>query len=132
MPVRKIEKKADERGWLAEILRNDHLTNKRFGQIFITAAKPGKVKGNHYHTRKREFFCVIKGRGELTLQEIDKQHNILSEEKIILDSDDLKIVEIEPYHNHIIKNTGTKDMHLLVYIDEQFDPDDPDTFSLNG
>jgi UDP-2-acetamido-2,6-beta-L-arabino-hexul-4-ose reductase len=123
-----IEKKTDERGWLAEILKANFLNKKEFGQFFITTAKPGISKGNHYHTRKHEYFCVIRGQALLTLQDLDhKTKEVMKTEEIELSDRELQCIEILPWTNHIIKNTGTDEMWLLAYVDEQFDPDDPDT-----
>lgn len=128
MPVKDIEKKTDERGWLAEIVKNSDLPKKEFGQVFVTTAKPGINKGGHYHTRKHEYFCVIKGKAEITLKELDKNENVLSTEIVNVDEQDLKLVELLPWVWHAIENTGEEEMVLLVYVDEEFNPEDTDTF----
>ncbi len=126
-----VEKKTDERGWLAEILKANFLNSKEFGQFFITTAKPGISKGNHYHTRKHEYFCVIRGKAKLILQDIDHEtKEIKNHEEMELNEKELKCIEILPWTNHIIKNTGTDDMWLLAYVDEQFNANDPDTLRL--
>jgi len=59
--VNTIDVKSDERGWLAEIIRQEELVRtKEFGQFMVTTAYPSCVKGNHYHIRKFEWFCVLK------------------------------------------------------------------------
>ncbi|MEM4267918.1 MAG: WxcM-like domain-containing protein [Candidatus Woesearchaeota archaeon] len=132
MSYRKIEKNIDNRGWLAEILKAKDLKKKKFGQIFITVAKPGITKGGHYHKRKREFFCVIKGSAILTLQKITPSEEIITTEKIEMGEDKLMVVEIEPYNLHYILNNGKEDMYLLVYTDEEFNPKDTDTYMLKN
>lgn len=124
MYSKKIDKIVDERGWLAEILRKKDLSKRTFGQLYISVAKPGMTKGNHYHKRKTEWFCVIKGYAELVLVGIlDKK-----EETIYLKGDELLAVSINPNIFHKITNVGSEEMVLLVYSDEVFDPRDPDTF----
>src|SRR3989344_4113572 len=93
-----IDKKTDDRGWLAELIKKSYLKRKTFGQFFITTAKPGVTKGNHYHTRKQEFFIVIKGVALLTLEDLDKKSlKITKVKKIKLSGKSLKAIEILPW-----------------------------------
>jgi len=123
--IRKLEVKKDERGWLAEMLRREEMgSHTRFGQFLITTANPGYVKGNHYHKRKTEWFCVIKGRAEVTFE------NVKTREKktIILDEKEPTIVKINPFTNHSVKNIGKEEMYLLAYVDDVYEEKDSDTF----
>ena len=124
---KKIEKKEDERGWFSEILRADDLSEndrKRFGQFGITAAKEGIVKGNHYHKRKLEWYCVIKGKALIVLED-----NETGERKeIILDEKSPELLKIFPNTSHAIKNIGKGIMLLLIYTNEPFNKEDPDTY----
>lgn len=123
--VKELPKKSDERGWLIEVLRGDALNlNKEFGQIFIAVAPPGKVRGNHYHKRKIEWFCVPTGTGLLLLKDLETGEEM----EITMGENQPKTVKITPGVVHAIKNVDDKDMVLLVYVNEQFDPADPDTF----
>lgn len=124
--IKKLNVKTDDRGWFSEILRFEELLNKKkgFGQIYVTVAKPGQIKGKHYHRRKTEYFCVIKGNGILTL--IDKKTK--SKQKIRMGENHLVMVQIPPKVWHAIENTEKDDLYLLAHIDEPFDPDDPDTY----
>lgn len=121
--TKKLEVKTDERGWFVEILRGDEIPKKEFGQIYLTTAKPGVVKGNHYHTRKTDWFCVVKGKGELVL----KNNKTGKIKKIIMGEGNLVTVKIPPNITHAIKNIGKKMLYLLGYIDEPYNPEDPDT-----
>ena len=125
--VKKLEVKEDERGWFAEVLRFEELYRKKkgFGQIYITVAKPGQIKGKHYHKRKTEYFCVIKGNAILTL--VNKKTK--SKQKIKMGENNMVMVQIPPMIWHAIENIEKKnDMYLLANIDETYNPDDPDTF----
>lgn len=125
--VKKLDVKEDNRGWFAEIVRQEDLENKEkgFGQMYITVAKPGQTKGKHYHTRKTEWFCIIKGLGLLTL--IDKPTN--KRQEFRMGEDNMIAVQIPPNVWHAIANRDkNSDMYLLAYIDESFNPGDPDTF----
>ncbi|MDD5254409.1 MAG: cupin domain-containing protein [Candidatus Nanoarchaeia archaeon] len=121
--IRKLNKKVDERGWLIEIIGNSQLKGK-IGLVYLTVARPGVVKGNHYHNRKTEWFCVIKGKGILVL--VDEKNN--EKKEINVSEDDLSIIKIPPGIIHAIKNTGKEDLYLLAHISEEYNVNDPDTF----
>jgi UDP-2-acetamido-2,6-beta-L-arabino-hexul-4-ose reductase len=127
MVVRKLDIKTDQRGWLAEILRRENLHPGReaFGQFFVTTAYPGISKGHHYHLRKHEWFCVIKGRALLALEDIDTKQRT----EIVMGEDNMVTVELPLRSAHAIKNTGQEMMYLLAYTDEPFNPEDSDTHS---
>jgi len=125
--IKKLIVKKDDRGWLAEIIRQEDV-NSKFGQILITTALPGKIKGNHYHKRKKEWYCVIKGKGLLRLKDL-KTGKV---KDLILDSDDLKLVEIPLNVVHAIRNVGSQELYLLAYVSESFDLQDPDTYYLEA
>tara|TARA_B100000686_G_C16757726_1_gene956627 strand:+ start:1031 stop:1459 length:429 start_codon:yes stop_codon:yes gene_type:complete len=120
-----LKKRSDERGWLLEALRGESMNgNCDFGQIFVSVAKAGMVRGNHYHRRKIEWFCVPTGNGLLLLKDPDSGEEL----KILMGEDNPKTVKITPPIVHAIKNVGEKEMVLIVYVNETFDSSDPDTF----
>ena len=94
-----------------------------FGEIYITAAIPGAVKGNHYHRRTTEWFCVIRGRGRLVLQVMPGG----PQEEILLDESALRVVEVPPGIAHAFQNVGDGPLHVLAYADLPYDPADRDT-----
>jgi UDP-2-acetamido-2,6-beta-L-arabino-hexul-4-ose reductase len=123
--VTTLDVKRDERGWLAEVIRKEELSRRsEFGQFLVTTAGPGFVKGNHYHTRKYEWYCVLKGEGLLLL--VDRRSG--EREELRLSEHQLTTVRIPPQVTHAIENVGTEMMYLLVYTDESFNEEDPDTF----
>ena len=122
--IKTLKKHTDERGWLAEFFRPELVGNDKLGQVTITTAHPGIVKANHYHKRKNEWYCVIKGKMKLAL----KNNNTGEVETMILADEEFKLVKISPNISHGFKNVGDNMMYLLMYIDEPFDPQDPDTF----
>ena len=120
-----LEKKSDERGWLIEVLGGDLPEGcEEFGQLHVSVAYPGKVRGNHYHTRKVEWFCVPAGKGLLLL----KDRETGEAREVLMGVNNLKTIKIEPGAIHAIKNIGEEDMVLIVYSNESFDPEDLDTF----
>ena len=120
-----LEKKSDARGWLIEVLGGDLPEGcKEFGQLHVSVAYPGKVRGNHYHTRKVEWFCVPAGKGLLLL----KDRETGEAREVLMGVNNLKTIKIEPGAINAIKNIGEENMVLIVYSNESFDPEDPDTF----
>jgi len=68
---RKLELKADARGWLLKVLMRHHIDGaSEFGEIYVTAAHPGQVKGNHFHRQATEWFCVVQGTGKLVTENL--------------------------------------------------------------
>jgi len=124
LKIKKLIVKRDQRGWLTEILRPEDVDKTLFGQIMLTTAYPGKAKGNHYHERKREWYCVIAGKGLLKV--IDRKTRQI--EEIVMDAENPVLVEIPTGSLHTITNMGNCEMILLTYTDEPFDLHDPDTF----
>lgn len=114
----------DSRGWLAEIFRPEDVNKTMKGQVAITTAYPGVVKANHYHKRKNEWYCAIKGKMQLVLKDMKTEKR----EEIILSGEELKILKISPNVAHGFKNIGDDILFVLMYIDEPFDPNDTDTF----
>ena len=120
-----LDKKSDERGWLIEVLGGELPEGcEEFGQLHVSVSYPGKVRGNHYHTRKVEWFCVPAGQGLLLLKDQETGET----QEVIMGVNNLKTIKIQPGTIHAIKNIGEDDMVLIVYANESFDPEDPDTY----
>lgn len=116
---KKLEIKEDERGKLMEIFKIPG-----GGQIFYSTTKPGFIRGNHYHKRKIEKFCVIEGKALIKL----KNRENGEVQNIEVSGDEPQIIEIPVNWTHNIKNTGDTEMKLLVWVNEVFNPEDSDTF----
>ncbi len=123
--INNLKVHTDNRGWLVEVLRSEHTGDHIKGQFYVTVAKPGITKANHYHKRKTEWFCVIKGEGLLKLKNLSSG----KEEDVTMGEKNMVTVRIPPNIVHSIKNTGNDDMFLLAYISETFNADDPDTYT---
>jgi UDP-2-acetamido-2,6-beta-L-arabino-hexul-4-ose reductase len=120
-----LDKKEDERGYFSELIQAKYVpVQNAFGLVYISQAKnPGVTKGNHFHLRKTEWFCVIKGTAELYLKKTNGSEIM----KVVMGEDNLKMVKVPPGIIHAFRNIGPGEMILLAYISEMFDPDDPDT-----
>ena len=121
---KELEVKRDIRGSLYEVLRPEDVGEGKFGQILITTAKPGQKKGGHYHLRKREWYCVISGDAKIEFEN-PKTHEKI---EIRVTAEKPCVVEMPKGILHSIENIGSGEMTLLVYINESYRSNDPDTF----
>lgn len=94
------------------------------GQISFSTTRPGITRGNHFHTRKAERFVVIKGKARIQLRRVGTDKVISFE----LDGSAPSYVDMPVWHTHNITNTGGEDLYTIFWINEQYDPNDPDTF----
>ncbi len=108
----------DIRGTFYEILKT-----QESGQLGISTTKPGVTRGNHYHNTKNEKFLVIKGKALIELRDVYSDKVI----EYNISGDDLEIVEMIPGYTHNITNTGDEEMVLLIWANENYNPDAPDT-----
>jgi len=112
-------KHADNRGIFVEIAR----TNTS-GQFSYSTTVPGITRGNHYHTRKAERFAVIKGKAKIQLRRIGTNQLI----EYDLSGEQPSFVDMPIWYTHNIINTGNEELVTLFWINEPFNPDDPDTY----
>jgi len=108
----------DARGTFYEILKT-----LDSGQLGISTTKPGITRGNHYHNTKNEKFLVIKGSALIELRDIFTKEVI----QYNVSGNELEIVEMIPGYTHNIVNTGDEEMVLLIWANENYNPDAPDT-----
>lgn len=109
----------DNRGSFTEILR----TADR-GQVSVNISKTGITKGQHWHHTKNEKFLVVSGKGVIRFRKI-------GEEKVyeyFVSGDKLEVVDIPTGYTHNIENLGDTDMVTVMWCNECFNPDKPDTF----
>lgn len=111
---------ADERGSLAEAVRQSWSG----GQVFFSTSRPGVVRGDHYHTRKFEKFCVLQGEGVIRLRKI-LTDDVL---EYPVRGDTPTVVDIPIYYVHNVENIGQSEMLTLFWASEIFDPEDADTW----
>ncbi|MEI8349141.1 MAG: dTDP-4-dehydrorhamnose 3,5-epimerase family protein [Candidatus Omnitrophota bacterium] len=77
--VKELKVNYDDRGYLMEILRRDDPVFEKFGQVYITTAKPGVVKAWHYHKMQNDHFCCIAGKMRLVLYDARKKSKTFGE-----------------------------------------------------
>jgi UDP-2-acetamido-2,6-beta-L-arabino-hexul-4-ose reductase len=94
------------------------------GQFSFSTTVPGITRGNHFHTRKAERFAVIQGKARIQLRKIGTQEVINYE----LNGESPSYVDMPIWYTHNITNTGDTELITLFWINEPFDPADPDTY----
>lgn len=114
-----LKMNVDKRGSFTEFVRT-----RECGQISINISKPGIVKGQHWHHTKNEKFLVVKGSGSLQFRKV-------GEEKIIeykVSGEKMEVIDIPVGYTHNIINTGEEDMITVMWANEPFDINNPDTY----
>lgn len=115
-----LKMNTDNRGSFTELLKTAGC-----GQFSVNISKPGITKGQHWHNSKWEFFIVVSGRGRI------EERRIGSDEVLRFDVSGEKIeaVHMLPGYTHnIINLSDTEDLVTLMWANEQFDPNHPDTY----
>ncbi len=113
---------SDERGTFYEILKT-----LDSGQFSISTTKPGDIlRGNHYHNTKNEKFLVVKGEAIIELRNIN--NNEIIEYKV--SDKKMEIVEMIPGYTHNIMNVSNEEMILIIWANEAYTHDKPDTYFL--
>ncbi len=125
--IKELDYFEDERGWLLKVIKREDLDKSDFGEVYITATKPGITRAEHYHKKTTEWFCVIKGKAILVLQDI----NTMERKEIIMEDGKFIIVKIPSGIVHAIKNIGEDTMYLVAVADKPYDPENTDTYSFN-
>lgn len=118
-----VKMNCDERGSFSELLRTSAC-----GQISINISKPGVTKGQHWHNSKWEFFAVVSGHGLIQEREIGTGDLIEFE----VSGEKVEMVHMLPGYTHnIINLSGTENLVTVMWANESFDPEHPDTFREN-
>ena len=117
-----LKMNVDDRGSFTELVHTHSA-----GQVSINISKPGITKGQHWHNTKFEQFIVVKGHGLIQQRNLnDPEGKILEWE---VDGDHIQAVHMLPGYTHnIINLSDTEDLVTVMYCNEVFDPDKPDTY----
>lgn len=111
--------KKEARGDIFEIIRG-----RASDQVFFSVTHPGDVRGNHYHTRKFERFCVVKGEGEIAIRKLFDE----TVQKFRVSGALPIAIDMPTFHTHNLTNVGTEDLFAVFWISEHYDMNDPDTY----
>jgi len=116
-----LKMNVDSRGSFTEFIK----TLDR-GQVSVNISKPGITKGNHWHHTKNEKFLVVSGKGVIRLRRIDSDEVI----EYFVSGDKMEVVDIPTGYTHNIQNIGDTDLVTIMWANEPFDPEKPDTYYL--
>ena len=114
-----LKQNIDNRGSFTEFLKTDD-----FGQVSVNISKKGITKGNHWHHSKNEKFLVVSGKGVIRFRDINETEII----EYFVSGDKLEVVDIPTGYTHNISNLGDGDMVTIMWANEKFDANKPDTF----
>ena len=110
----------DDRGSFTELLKTS-----KCGQFSVNISKPGITKGQHWHNSKWEFFIVVSGRGLIQQRRVDSDEVL----NFYVSGDKIEAVHMLPGYTHNIINLSDRDdLVTVMWANECFDPDKPDTF----
>lgn len=116
---RSLKLNTDDRGSFVETVKS-----LGQGQFSFSTTKPGITRGDHFHLRKVERFAVIKGKARIQLRRIGTEEVI----DYYLDGGEPAYVDMPVWFTHNITNVGEEELVTLFWINEFFDPSDPDTY----
>ena len=110
----------DQRGSFTELLKTE-----KCGQVSINISKPGITKGQHWHNTKWEFFIVVSGKGLIEQRKIGSDEVL----QFYVSGEKIEAVHMLPGYTHnIINLSETENLVTLMWANESFDPNHPDTF----
>ena len=115
----KYNKHSDDRGIYVETMK--FISQ---GQVSFSTTMPGITRGNHFHTRKVERFAVIQGKASIKIRKYGTAEVI----EYILDGNEPAYVDMPVWFTHNITNIGDTDLLTMFWINEFYDPNDPDTY----
>ena len=125
--VKKLKLIPDERGYLMEMLRADDPFFQKFGQVYLTVAYPGVVKGWHYHKVQTDHFVGVSGMVKVVLYDNRKESKTYGEvNEFFMGELNPMLLVIPPMVAHGMKGTGTKPGMIVNCPTEVYNYDDPD------
>lgn len=115
-----LKMNVDARGSFTELLKSE-----KCGQVSVNISKPGITKGQHWHHTKWEFFIVVSGRGLIQQRKVGTDEVLNFE----VSGDKIEAVHMIPGYTHnIINLSDTEDLVTVMWANENFNPNKPDTF----
>lgn len=128
--IKLIDRKllTDDRGWFLKVMTGfeENLPN-RTGEIYLSMALPGKWKANHYHLTTSEWFSLFAGKVKVVLEDILTKERL----EFSIDATEPKTLFVPPGVAHLfINESADKEMVLLVYSENTYDPADTVPYDL--
>ena len=115
-----LKMNVDTRGSFTELFKSENC-----GQVSVNISKPGITKGQHWHNTKWEFFVVVSGKGLIQQRKIGTDEVL----EFYVSGEKIEAVHMLPGYTHnIINLSNTEDLVTVMWANESFDPNKPDTF----
>lgn len=130
--IKKLKFIKDERGRLAEILKNNEEFFEKFGQIYVTTALPGVVKSWHYHKKQTDYFFCIFGKMRVGLYDARPNSPTFKQvQEIIMNFEDPILLKIPPLVYHGFKCISDREAAIINIPTEAYDYEKPDEFRVD-
>jgi len=130
--IKRLKVIPDERGRLMEILRRDDEMFSGFGQVYMTTAYPGVVKGWHYHKKQYDNMAVVKGTMKIVLYDGRQDSPTYKEmNEFFAGEHNPILVHIPPYVYHGFKCVSQEEAIVVNTPTEVYDYDQPDEFRIH-
>ncbi len=104
-----VKHSSDARGNLSELV-----LFREKGQIFYSTTNPGCVRGNHFHTKRIERFCILQGTAEVNLRKIGSDEII----SYIIAGNDYEVIDMPPYYTHNLVNVGNQELICCFWMND--------------
>ena len=129
--IKNIKVIPDERGWFMEILRNDDEIFQNFGQIYITTAYPGVVKGWHCHKKQTDNFTCIHGMVKVVLYDAREKSKTFGKIiEFIIGEKNPFLISVPPRIYHGFKCIGIETAYFLNLPNLSYNDQEPDEYRL--
>jgi UDP-2-acetamido-2,6-beta-L-arabino-hexul-4-ose reductase len=114
-----LKMNVDNRGSFTEFIKTHGQ-----GQVSVNISRPGITKGNHWHHTKCEKFLIVSGKGVIRFRKVGTNEIL----EYFVSGENLDVVDIPVGYTHNIENLGSDNMVTIMWANEAFDPERPDTF----
>jgi len=130
--VKKLKVIPDERGRLMEILRSDDSIFRKFGQVYMTTAKPGVVKAWHFHKIQHDYFTCVSGKMRLALYDARNDSATYKQiQDFIISLEEPLLVQIPPMVYHGFKCVSKEEAIVINTPTEPYNPKSPDEYRID-
>ncbi len=118
----------DSRGWFLKVLNGkEDFLPQHTGEIYMTMAKPGEWRANHYHPKTAEWFTVFSGTAKIVLEDIFTKERI----EFLLTGENPQTLFVPAEIAHVFINPSeNENMFLVVYSENTYDPSDTVAYNL--
>jgi len=130
--IKKLKVIPDERGFVMEMLRCDDDIFKKFGQVYLSVAYPGVVKGWHYHKLQTDYFTVVKGMLKVVL--FDQRENSKTRGEVnqfFMGEKNPILLVVPPLVVHGVKVVGNEAGYLVNCPDMPYNHSHPDEYRID-